>query len=585
VSEKIKAEEIYLKDLFGSKFLFEIPDFQRPFSWDIDNFDQLVGDIKDTISFNQDRYGADLEQYEPYFLGTLILWARDLKGDGSGQYTVIDGQQRLTSLTILIACLRDITTNIDFEATLQSKIFQKANLAEGTPECVRLQVRERERSFFRQYILEPGGTKKLNERELGRTELSQTKERVLRAVETFRKAFVNKDGQPDQDLVNVFIPYLLQKVALVYVSTDSLSSGFRLFNIINTRGLSLTNADLLKSENLAEIPEKERSHYTKTWEDIEEEIGSEELEMLIGFIRGIKLKDRSRQNMFDEFNRIIFVREPDFKGKAFVDYLDNMKDIYCEKIKDGHLNSGNSDKDTYYHNLASVMRDFLPFKEWMAAVLKFKEKFPNNDYLYEFLINFERKLVVEWVAGYVLTERLNGIYRVIKLIEEYSDPMTVLKHTTFHEELRRNEKKFHDMLNDPNFYNRGRTRVPKYILLRLDMEQQYNENLRFSYSGNITVEHVLPRNPTHAYWLERFDVSERLEWINRLGNLALLNNRKNPQAGNRPFPEKVKYYFEKKSDFSLTQELSQYEDWTPAVVEERHKKLVKEALKTWMPQA
>jgi len=368
------------------------------------------------------------------------------------------------------------------------------------------------------------------------------------------------------------------------VRTDSLASGFRLFNIINTRGMSLTNADLLKSENLRVIEdEDERKQYTKIWEDVEEEIGSEELEMLIGFIRGIKLKERARQNIFEEFEKNIFLKEPGFEGKAFVAYLNKIKEIYCEKVKDGHLNSGDSDKDTYYHNLISVMRDFLPFNEWMAAVIKFKEKYADNLHLYQFLINLEKKIVIDWVAGYSFTERLTRIYRVIRLIEESNDPIAVLNDSIFNKDIHDNKNYFVNTLNDPNFYNKGRTRVPKYVLLRLNMERQYNQNLKFSYSGYITVEHVLPRNPTDPYWLNRFNASERLEWTNRLGNLALLNNHKNPQAGNRPFPEKVKFYFEKKSDFALTQELSNYQDWTPVVVKKRHQILIDEAINTWLP--
>jgi len=184
VSEKIKAEEIYLKDLFGSKFLFEIPDFQRPFSWETDNFNQLVGDLKDAVIFNQERYGDNFEQYEPYFLGTIILWTQELKSDGSGKYTVIDGQQRLTSLAVLIASLRDLTENQDFKQTLQNKIFQKANQAEGTPEHVRLQVREKERDFFRKYILELRGTLQICK--LEKKDLTEPKEHLLQAIETFR---------------------------------------------------------------------------------------------------------------------------------------------------------------------------------------------------------------------------------------------------------------------------------------------------------------------------------------------------------------------------------------------------------------
>ena len=97
-TEKIKAHEITLKDLFGDKYIFEIPNFQRPFTWEKENFEQLFTDIKDALDLNKENYGDKIEDYEPYFLGSVILWIKDLKDDGSGVYAVIDGQQRLVTL-------------------------------------------------------------------------------------------------------------------------------------------------------------------------------------------------------------------------------------------------------------------------------------------------------------------------------------------------------------------------------------------------------------------------------------------------------------------------------------------------------
>ena len=113
------------------------------------------------------------------------------------------------------------------------------------------------------------------------------------------------------------------------------------------------------------------------------------------------------------------------------------------------------------------------------------------------------------------------------------------------------------------------------------MERNYNQNKKISYGGKITVEHILPRTPTDQYWLNRFSEEERLRLTNKLGNLVLLNSGKNSQAGNKPFPQKVKDYFEKKSDFDVTNEVMKYQEWNLKTIKERHNKLLEEALKNW----
>ena len=94
---------------------------------------------------------------------------------------------------------------------------------------------------------------------------------------------------------------------MVVITTKSLESAFRLFNVVNARGMPLTNADLLKSYNLGKIDKSQIGKYTKIWEDIEEDIGIEKLEMLISFIRVIKLKKKALKNIYDEFEKNIFI--------------------------------------------------------------------------------------------------------------------------------------------------------------------------------------------------------------------------------------------------------------------------------------
>lgn len=577
IEGRIKAGEIYIKDLFGDKYLFEVPNFQRSFAWEKENFELLFSDIKDALQLNQEN-GKKFDDYEPYFLGSVILWNKKLKDDGSGEYAIIDGQQRFVSLAILMAVMRDLTNDSDYRMDLQTSIYQKASKAKGTSEKVRIKVREKEEDFFKKYILKENGT---NIYEIDKFSLSEPKQHMVEAIEIFKNGFKNGKETVYHIFLENYIKYLLQKVVLVVIKTSNLASAFRLFNIINARGMPLTNADLLKSDNLSVLTKEEERKYTKIWDDIEEDLGSEKLEMLISFIRSMKLKEKARKAIFEEFNSKIFKKENSFKGKSFIEYLHKVFQIYREKIEDANINTERSEEDIYYYNLISLMRDFLPYNDWMTTIIKFKERFNDDSQLFKFLEIFERKIVVDWIAGLSFTERLTRVYKIIKIIEESANPKDIFKNTIF-EEIKNSRDSFGNALNDINFYSKGRARVSKYILLRIDMERSYNQNKKISYGREITVEHILPRTPTDQYWLSKFNEDKRIKWTNKLGNLVLLNSRKNSQAGNKPFPQKVKDYFEKKSDFDITNDLKTYQTWTLKELKKRHEKLMEEAIKIWI---
>ncbi|MCU4139276.1 MAG: DNAse/DNA nickase specific for phosphorothioated or glycosylated phage DNA [Methanophagales archaeon] len=272
----------------------------------------------------------------------------------------------------------------------KGRYIRKPDEFSGTPESVRIRMREKEAEFFKKYVLTEGGTNRINS--IDKKSLTEPKRHMLEAIEVFKNGFKIENGKMDQDFLNRYIRYLLQKVVLVVIKTGELASAFRLFNIINARGIPLTNADLLKSENLSVIPKEEEPKYTKIWEDLEEDFGSEKLEMLISFIRSIKLKEKARKSIYEEFEDKVFKKEPEFKGVKDSLNICKILPIYIgEKIEEARITTGNSEEETYYYNLISLMRDFLPFNDWMVGVIKFKEKFKEDSHLFQFLRVFEKK--------------------------------------------------------------------------------------------------------------------------------------------------------------------------------------------------
>ncbi|EOU1755683.1 DUF262 domain-containing protein [Clostridium perfringens] len=576
-TEKVKAKEYYIKDLLSNKFLFEIPDYQRAYSWTKENLKQLVEDIWESVELNKARGNKEFDQYEPYFLGSIVLCSKEYKDDGCGIYDVIDGQQRLTSIIMLIAAIRDLIDNEEYKKVLSDLIYQKPNVLMGIKESIRVKARGKEEEFFKKYILTNGGTELV--KDLNMEELSEAKQNMVNAIEVFRDSFFNENGELLEEKLNEFIVYLLQKVVLVVITTESFTSAFRLFNVINARGLPLTDSDLLKSENLRVMNPEIRKEYTDIWESHEQDLGKEKLDQIIGFMRTMKLKNKVEESVYEEFSKKIFRNEPEYLGVNFVNHLTAVKALYDKYIIDGNLEGVSEEEKSYYKNLINIMREFLPYDDWMAAVIRFAEKFNDDKLVLEFVKVLEKRLVIDWVNGNSFADRLNRVYGILEAIEEKDSLEEIKESPVFLYDLERTTAYFENALNDIDFYSKGRMMIPKYIFVRLDMEKRANEVL--DYSDKIMIEHVLPRNAKEAYWKDNFSADQRRNWANKFGNLVIITGAKNTRANNKPFSEKVEQYLSKKSDFAITKEVLELSDWNMDSLKDRHESLVNRALELW----
>ncbi|MEM3489037.1 MAG: DUF262 domain-containing protein, partial [Nitrososphaerota archaeon] len=139
LASPIKAEPYLLKDIFSDKFLFNIPLFQRPFSWSKEHFEKLFTDIHDSMVESK---GEGI-----YFLGSMVL-----VNERENLHQVIDGQQRLVSLIALVAVARDLIKNENYKRTLESLICQKEDPLLKRPKAERLKPWEELEQYFSKYI-------------------------------------------------------------------------------------------------------------------------------------------------------------------------------------------------------------------------------------------------------------------------------------------------------------------------------------------------------------------------------------------------------------------------------------------------
>jgi hypothetical protein len=147
----IEAAEKPLLDIFCDKYLFRIPSYQRPYAWTTEQTGELYDDVVSACGNNGDPASAS-----PYFLGSIVLIKEPQKTDAD----VVDGQQRLTTLTILLSVLRDLA-DANFSTALQHHICQQGNPLTGAAGVFRLQLRERDAEFFQKTIQDDKATSSL----------------------------------------------------------------------------------------------------------------------------------------------------------------------------------------------------------------------------------------------------------------------------------------------------------------------------------------------------------------------------------------------------------------------------------------
>ena len=552
---QITGEKVSLKKLFSDEFFFSIPEYQRPYSWKREQCEQLFDDIDESNRDNE------------YFMGTIIL--QEIGSIGSGiKYDIIDGQQRITTLQILLACLRDRVENNDYKISTQSKIYQRQNPADGIPEKVRLEVKEK--NFFKKYVQKENGTSK-SEIDAANTQ-NDSQLNLLNAI----KIFKDKLLELSQHQINSLIEHISQRCVVMYVSTQNFDDAYRLFTIINDRGLQLRRIDILKANNLEPgviTNAEERTWFANIWENIENDLCSSNFEKLISFIRTIEIKEKAKDDILKEYNKLVFEKNKILRGKDFIEYLNEYKNIYQTLILDKDIYEKDDEYKIIsipYKNLLNIMDDFLPSNDWIPPILYFYKRFGKQKML-NFVQKLENKFVADWILGATATKRVINMNAILRKIEQCSNIDELLAS----EVLSFNKSEYKDRLLQ-DIYEED---YIKYILLKLEyIESEQNVERRY---GTLSVEHVLPQKPnSNSSWLKDFNNEERILWTNKLSNLVLLSKRKNSSASNLEFnAKKEKYIKGRITDLGRSQKLLSYSEWTPIILEIRQKQIIEQLLK------
>lgn len=556
---EIRGEHRPIQKIFCNDFVLSIPHYQRPYAWKTENIQELLSDL---LTFMGDGSGK-LDDLPPYFLGSVVL----VKEDARANADVIDGQQRLTTLTILLAALRSATTS-PFREGLTEFLYQAGNAVTGAPDQYRLRLRPRDAEFFREFVQAPDGLQKLAA--LTR-ELPDAQQRIRENALLVQRELAALTPERRQRLAS----YIVQRCYLVVVSTPDTDSAYRIFSVLNDRGLDLSHADILKAETVGKIADVGvQEAYAGKWEEAEEAIGRDAFKDLFGHIRMIYRRAKLEGSVIAEFRKFVVTKEPD--PQKLVDDVIVAGAWAFDQIRRCSWEGDVDPKaQARIEGLLQCLNRFDNV-DWVPTAIKIIQSTPDGEQVLLHLAALER------LAAFLLVRRANVNERIHRyaLVLESIDKGTALE-AAAPLQLTTDEQRVFAAALDGEIYLEPKIRL--YVLLRLD--QALGDASATYNVDTITVEHVLPQTPRDkSEWLRSFPLPDDRAWTHRLGNLLLLPRRKNSEASNYDFDEKKKRYFTSKRGvctFALTSQVLKETAWTPAVTTRRQAELLDVLKKVW----
>lgn len=554
---KITGKEYPLSNIFSSEFEYYIPSYQRPYAWTTEQAEVLFDDL---YQFFIDKTADN------YFLGSIVL----IKEEGNSKSEVIDGQQRLTTLSILFAVMAEAFDDEELKGECKSYIWEKGNIGQKIKSRPRLTLRKKDQEFFEKYIEKVALEDLMNVNPLT---LDEAKKHIYENAKLLREKLDDRFSSDEERLE--FYQFVLNECFLVAVSTPDQESAFRIFSVMNSRGLDLLPTDIIKSDTIGKLSKDKQDEYTDKWEEMENKVERAGFNEVCTHTRMIFAKERPRKTLLEEFRE--YVMERTSPEELIDDYLIPYTDIYSDLRNCNYRSSEKSDE------INEVLRwlNKTYNNDWMPPAIQFLSTHQKDD---AYVLWFLRKL--ERLAAYLLVTAQDVNARMSRykwlLVEMERRPDTTLDSPLRMMELTEWEKKrFLDVL-DGNIYDMPAKRR-NYIIQRLN--SLVSDGAATIDSKLFTIEHVLPQHPgKDSEWMKLWTRDEMDFWVNRMANLVPLTGKHNSAAQNYDFDTKKKKYFQSKggtTSYPLTTQVINEEKWIPEVVKKRQEDILRIFSEKW----
>lgn len=578
MKDLLSAREAPINKILCADYTLIVPEYQRPYAWTTDEAETLLDDLLSHLDRNGGHYNNGIS---PYFLGSVVL----AKKSALPRAEVVDGQQRLSTLTILLASLRARLELARPESAedIGSLVFEPGSRIKNIDSHYRLTMRKRDRDFFQTYIQNPLGLKRLISNE---DRIHENPRHLMRENARLYKSRLDRIS--DIDRIESLATLIATKCYLVVVETEDFSSAYRVFNVLNDRGKDLSDTDILKAELLGGIGDEIREEQADHWDDIEAQLGRKELGNLLGHIKAIETKITKQGGLVEEFReRVIGRQSRPFDPAEFIkNELQPFSMIYRDLLDSNYGTRSSLDREnTDIVNDSLYWLNSIGAEDWVPLALLAWSRLKNEPAsMANFFKGLERLSYSLLIRNIGSTRRVIRMAEVIRAIED--NPSDIDKIMTALALSPKEQNQTLAALDGPIYESIGQRKL-RTLLQRLSDLLSSDKMVSKPGTGAkaVSIEHILPQNPEEgSEWTQWIpNINDRDHLVNRLGNLTLLNQGKNSGAGRKDFnSKKIKYFKDGgTTPFAITAQISAAGKWGSEQIEDRQEYLIEVLAAHW----
>lgn len=541
-TDTFEPDSLNIRDIFcNGGVAYKVPDYQRRYSWKQEQLDALWGDLYE--SYQNDHEAC-------YFLGSIVVVKNE-----NNVFELIDGQQRLTTLMIMVSVLSksfpdiscpnpdnpdDESSLIDFETLDKCLYFRKGKRR------LTLQTAVEYDSDFNSIIIDSESFSTFSYP----TKAEMKKDNPVYNFKFTAKFFYDKFNDLKEDDRNKFVFYIFNKVKLIRIACNNLPFAIKLFQVMNDRGMPLAAADIIKSYILGRIEKEDEKDdlskvFAANWKSIETLVNKHDLKMddFMVFYEYFKLKSNPKRQVVDELKTII--ENKDTEIKEIIDELKSFSSSLDEILS--------STDPTIYSLLyipwptyvKTCLASARQVKYGIKIVNKEGKELEDDSEQKELVYLMRRYFYLAYISGKTLNQIKQTSFNLLAAIVD-KKPLNEVK-KTLNESIAKYKmiKGTYEALKDEVY---GEDYL-KPLLLSVEYANREVTNTTFvSINKELHMDHILPQAFANDNDWNYIDKDEATKYMNTLGNMALLHYKKNEEALNKGFKIKCNIYQGKNED-------------------------------------
>jgi hypothetical protein len=539
----LTSQILNLAAILTRRGALKVPRYQRPYTWTEREVRRLIQDLR----------AAWQRPASFYFIGQIVLVRNDYD-----EYEISDGQQRLATLSMIIAYVRDRLPD-------RTQHFQGLLMDEGG-QRPRLLLRDEDAGFYRGYVQEPGHMAELALLdEMG----SDSKDAMIVAARTIAAELRE---MLDRDL-EALMSYVVRSSTFNVVDAAERGCAATVYNTVNDRGLELSAADNIKCDLLenSRLKSEEANAAARKWEELEDVLGRARFAKLLNMMPFLL----TGEHFISPGDLAAFREQVEKAGGVRVFLFDKLPRYAAalRDILDGAVDVGAASADV---NRRLALMKQLGEWHWAPAALAFLADHRHPDRAEAFFQALDCFSFACAIGGDIIDNKVRA--RRFADAARYAGD---LKKAISTQVLGLSNKEHVRMMERLHRSNR-RDLQRRLLLWRIEAAMPNGSIL--GEEDDTNVEHILPKSGEHDYWAARFpDKKLREDMTHMLGNFTLTTFKQNEACDRKPYPEKLKIYFETKGApiHALTRQIRDIKEWSVDIIGERQEEMVYRLCLDW----